>query len=231
MRGCGKASLATTLADGGGPYASLVTVAFDHDGSPILLLSGLADHTRNIAADPRAALLFDGTADFANPQEGPRFTAIGLLERCDHERLRHRFLARHPLAALYAGFGDFAVYRFEVRRGHLVGGFARAVWIADGLLAEPTAARRIGTEEADLIAGLNAADGETLDLIARRLLMREGRGWRMTGIDPEGCDLVCGDAYARLDFDRPVEDADGVRRAIRVLGETARGVLDRPRTA
>ncbi|TAN67708.1 MAG: pyridoxamine 5'-phosphate oxidase family protein, partial [Magnetospirillum sp.] len=69
-RGQRKAALATSLD--GRPYVSLVTVAFDHDLSPVLLLSRLADHTRNLLADPRAALLLDGTQGHANPQTGPR---------------------------------------------------------------------------------------------------------------------------------------------------------------
>ncbi|MGH7184968.1 MAG: pyridoxamine 5'-phosphate oxidase family protein, partial [Pseudomonadota bacterium] len=79
MRAAGQATLATALARdaSGRPYASLVLVALDDDGSPILLLSDLADHSRNLQADARAALLFDGTAGLADPLTGPRATVLG----------------------------------------------------------------------------------------------------------------------------------------------------------
>src|SRR5260221_3435952 len=132
LRSLDRASLATSLAAslGGGPYASLVLVATAPDGSPLLLVSDLAQHAVNIAAEPRVALLFDGTAGLAEPLTGPRATVLGRAERSADERLRARFLAHHPGAALYAGFADFHLYRIAVERAHLVAGFGRIDWIA-----------------------------------------------------------------------------------------------------
>src|SRR5207245_5935335 len=96
IRATDKASLATLLD--GAPYASLVLVAVDHDASPILLLSALAEHTRNLAADNRVALLFDGSAGLDEPLSGPRVTVLGRAEATDQPRLTQRFLARHPSA-------------------------------------------------------------------------------------------------------------------------------------
>lgn len=220
MRGCGKAVLATTMAEDGAPYASLVTVAFDQDGSPILLLSTLADHTRNLGSDARAALLFDGTDGFPNPQEGPRLTVMGRIERSGNERLRRRFLARHPGAALYAGFSDFATWRLAPERAHLVGGFARAVWIAGGPTLGAAMASRMAEAEEDVLVRANRDPGG-LDLIAARSLGRSERGWLMTGVDADGLDLRCGPAYARVDFERPVGDGPQATRAIADLAAKA----------
>ena len=104
------------------PYASLVLVAVDHDLSPILLLSDLAEHTKAIAADDRVSLLFDGTHGLDQPLTGPRVTLVGRAARTDDARLARRFLARHPDAEMYAGFKDFHFYRVAVERAHLVGG-------------------------------------------------------------------------------------------------------------
>jgi len=123
------AALATSLVRGGWPYASLVTVAADADGSPILLLSDLADHTKNLAGDPRASLLIDEAEGLANPQTAERLTVMGRLKRSDDPSLRRRFLSMHPKARLYADFGDFHFYRMTVTRAHYVGGFGRALWI------------------------------------------------------------------------------------------------------
>lgn len=126
-RGCRKAGLATLLD--GAPYASLATTVLDHDLAPILLLSSLADHTRNLMADSRVSLLLDGTDGHPNPQTGPRVSLTGRAERRDGDgRLKARFLAAHPGAALYAGFADFAIWRVIPERAHFVGGFGRAVW-------------------------------------------------------------------------------------------------------
>ncbi len=135
----GRATLATLLD--GAPYASLVLVAEDEDGSPILLLSDLAEHAKNLKRDARAALLIDGTAGLADALAGPRVTLLGSFERKSDERLKSRFLARHPAASTYAGFGDFACYRMKVSRAHLVEGFGRIAWITPEDLFPPAAKR------------------------------------------------------------------------------------------
>ena len=140
LRTVESASLATIERDGGGPYASLVLVAADEDGSPILLLSDLAEHSRNLAADDRASLMIDGTAGLEDRLTGPRLTVLGRVIASDAPRHRGRFLARHPGAAQYADFGDFRFYRVAVERAHLVAGFGRVHAIsADDLLCPESA--------------------------------------------------------------------------------------------
>ena len=129
-----RASLAT--AQNGWPFASLVLAALDADGTPLLLISDLAEHAKNIARGPRVSLLFDGTAGLADPLTGPRVTVLGEARQSDDPARLKRFLARHPSAELYAGFADFHLYRVEVARAHLVAGFGRIHWIeAPELLA------------------------------------------------------------------------------------------------
>lgn len=223
MRGSGKAMLATLLAEPEPwPYASLVTVATAQDGSPILLLSGLSDHTRNLAADPRVSLLFDGSAGYANPQQGPRVTLLGRAERDTDPALRRRFLARHPAAALYADFADFAFYRVTMLRAHYVGGFARAVWLADRLAADAGAAQALAAAEDGILAHMNEDHGGAIDLMARHLLGRAGSGWRMVAIDADGCDLAGNDEVRRLDFDSPIEGPEAARQALVALVQRAR---------
>ena len=131
VREAGQAALASALArDGSGrPYASLVLSACDHDGSPVLLLSDLADHSKNLAAEPKASLLFDVTAGRADPLTGSRASLLGELrpvaDRAQAARLLARYTARHPGAADYAGFADFRLYRMTVESAHLVAGFGR----------------------------------------------------------------------------------------------------------
>ncbi len=120
-----RATLATLTA--GAPYASLVLVADDGAGAPLLLLSDLAEHTRNLKRDPRASVLVWAAA--GDPLAAARATFLGEVVPVTDGAMRERFLRRHPTAATYASFKDFAVYRLEVARVHLVAGFGRIDWL------------------------------------------------------------------------------------------------------
>jgi heme iron utilization protein len=217
------ASLATVM--NGAPYASLVLVAVDHDATPLLLISQLAEHTRNLAADPRVALLFEETEGLEEPLTGPRVTVMGRAEVTTEPRHRDRFLARHPGAAVYAGFKDFAFYRIAVERAHLVAGFGRIHWI-DGkdLLGrlEPALAAR----EAGIVEHMNSDHADAVQLYATVLLRQPAGEWRMTGCDPEGVDLRYGSRTARLEFGQNVTDADGARAELVRLVKKSRGMAE-----
>ena len=160
IRAADRASLATALrkqpdapADKGWPYVSFVLSACDHDGAPLLLLSDLADHSRNIRDDNRVSLLFSHEGEPGNnreegpmktgteensqmdPLSRPRLSLLGRLKEDPDPHSRECFLARHPASAKYAGFGDFRIYRLHPLRGRLVAEFGRVAWIeADHLL-------------------------------------------------------------------------------------------------
>lgn len=230
VRACDRASLATATADESWPYGSLVMTACDPDASPLLLISELAEHTRNLHADTRASLLFDGTAGLANPLTGTRVTVLGRLARCDDDAARRRYLARHPDAAEYAGFGDFGLYRMAVERAHIVAGFGVIHWIdGDDFLYDTAGAAELAQREADIVGHMNADHGEAVALYATSLLKREGGAWTMTGIDPEGCDLRCGGRVARLAFDAPVHDGAAARTALVALVGRGREVMEKGR--
>jgi putative heme iron utilization protein len=236
LRAADRATLATRRRDGdrlgGWPYAALALMAVDHDASPLLLISGLAEHTKDIGRDDRVALMIDGTSGLDEPLTGARVTLLGRARRTDAPRHRARFLARHPGAAMYADFGDFGFYRVAVERAHLVGGFGRIHWIEGAALVDDTAdAADLVEREADIVAHMNADHADALELYATRLLGQaawpEGTAWRLTGVDPEGCDLRLaglGGAgkTARLDFARRVTDAEQARGELMRLVKQAR---------
>ena len=108
------------------PFVSLVLPAQSPDGELILLLSDLSDHAKNLQRDARASLLLDGTLELKEPLTGPRLTLIGEVEvSSDQQADKARYLAVHPEAELYAGFGDFKLYRFRILEGLFVAGFGR----------------------------------------------------------------------------------------------------------
>ena len=213
-RACRKAALATSLD--GRPYVSLVTVAFDHDLSPILLLSRLADHTRNLLVDPRVALLLDGTDGHPNPQTGPRVTLTGVAMESEDSRLKARFLARHPGAALYAGFGDFSIWRVGLERGHFVGGFGRAVWF-DAPLAERDAASALEGGEHACLAEMNERHPDVVTALAGVAGGNAGAGWRLIGIDPGGCEMEAGGVILRLAFPQSLAASQSPVAALKAL--------------
>jgi putative heme iron utilization protein len=223
-----RAALATALPDGTGgmwPYVSLVLVAIDHDLSPVLLLSDLAEHARAIGSDARVSLLFDGTAGLDQPLTGPRVSLLGRALRTDDERLKRRFLARHPDAEMYAAFADFKLYRVTVARAHLVGGFGRIRWLSDEELLPAglrTAGEALAEAEPDILAHMNADHAEAVRLYATRLLGRPDGDWRMTGIDAEGVDLRRRGEVARLAFASPLAVAGEARAALVALAARAR---------
>ena len=221
LRNRDRAALATSL--GGAPYASLVLVATDLDASPLLLLSDLAQHSRNIAFEPRVSLLLDATEGHPDPLAGPRLTVLGRAEAVDDRRLLARFTARHPSASLYAGFADFRLYRVAVDRGHLIAGFGRIEWIeASELLFAPDT-RALAAAEPSIIAQSNEAHADAIAVYAQRLFGRADTGWRMTGIDPEGIDLRRAGETARVDFPSPVLTPEAARAAVvRLVEETRR---------
>jgi heme iron utilization protein len=232
VRRLDRAALATVLPTGANgadktgtdawPYASLVLVAVDHDLSPILLLSDLAEHSKAIAADPRVSLLFDGTAGLDQPLTGARVSLLGRAAATDDERLKRRFLARHPDAAMYAGFKDFRFYRVSLERAHLVAGFGKIRWLAAHELLPLAPLADLLQAEAGIVAHMNDDHADAVQLYAGKLLGLPGGNWRMTGIDAEGIDLRQAGQVARLPFDAPLAAADEARQTLVALVARAR---------
>ena len=220
LRATRSGSLAAVEADGS-PFVSLVNVATDVDGAPLLLVSGLSRHTRLMAADPRVSLLLAQTGK-GDPLAHPRLTLMGRVAPTKDERARRRFLARHPKSALYADFPDFAFLRVEIAAAHLNGGFARAAELLPGHVLTPLAgAEALVAIEAEAIAHVNqdhAGAGA-----AYAALAKAGEGaWRVSGLDPEGVDLTSGDKTARLPFPARVTDGAGLRRVLADLAAEGR---------
>lgn len=216
IRGATAASLASSAE--GQPFASLVTPAPAPDLSPLLWLSTLAAHTRQLAADPRCALMFTGPATGPNPQTAPRVTVTGLAERVTEAEvpaLKARWLARHPYAALYADFADFGLWRVRIGGALQVGGFARAERIRAAELApDPAAVAAILDAEPAIVAHMNADHADAVAAIATGLLGAGPGPWRLVSVDVDGCDLSNSNQTVRLAFLTAVSDSDGVRAAL-----------------
>jgi putative heme iron utilization protein len=227
LRSIRAGALATIDRNTGHPFTSLVNIATDSDGSPLILVSRLATHTANLETDGRGSLLLAVTGK-GDPLAHPRLTVIGSFARiapdnADEPRLRRRFLARHPKAELYAGFGDFSFWRLTVVSAHLNGGFARAADLkADDVLTDISDAADLLQAEANAVAHMNDDHADAMRLYATKLLGAQDGPWRLTGLDPDGLDLACRDAALRLQFQERVTTAQKLREMVVALAKQAR---------
>jgi len=213
-----------TLGRDGAPFTTLVTVATALDGSPLLLLSDLAVHTRNLKRDPRASLLLvaPGGED-GDPLAGARVTVSGAIARADDEDDRRRFVARHGERQHHAGFTDFNFYRMSVERGHLVAGFGRIVSLTpEEMLTDVAGADQLAGAEAGAVAHMNEDHRDALRLYATVLLGLPDGDWTTTGADPDGLDLRAGSIRGRLPFPERVTTSADLRRVLVELVKAAR---------
>lgn len=231
-----KASLATLDSPTGAPYASLITLATDAAGAPVFLISTLARHTRNLVHDPRAAILIDGTgaggAAGGDPLQGARLTLSGRAEKTADPAARRRFLARQAQAGFYADFPDFSFWTLHLEGAHFIGGFGRIVDLApeDLLLPLEDAGELLAAEEG-IAAHMNEDHADALELYARAFggepagTAPASPPWRMTGLDPEGCDLLRGNQALRIVFARPVLTPGDARKELVRLVDDARAKI------
>lgn len=231
LRRSRQGALATLMAGSGDPYCSLVNLASHPDGSPILLLSGLAVHTRNILADSRVSLMLDERAA-GDPLEGARIMLSGRAERADaqNDLLRRRYLNAHPSAESFVSFKDFSFFRIRPTGTHLVAGFGRIVDLkpAQFLTDLGGAEALLGAEEG-AVEHMNADHRDAMGLYATKLLGAAAGDWRCTGCDPEGLDMQDGQTALRLDFPERVTDGASLRKMlVRLAGEARLKTAENP---
>lgn len=227
MRTAVKGTLATLDHETGHPYASLVLVATEPDGTPVLLLSTLARHTKNLDKDPRASLLIDGTGERKEPLTGDRLTLIGEARPSSSPSARRRFIARHPSAGDYAGFGDFSIYTLGLSSGHFIGGFGRIFTVdASALLTDIEGAQALINAEADIVVHMNTDHADAVALYATQLAGcpagDPASPWRMSGIDPDGADLLQCTKAARIEFPNRIGSPAQARQTLVELVQQAR---------
>jgi hypothetical protein len=225
LRRSRQGALATLMVGSGDPYCSLVNVASHADGSPILLISRLAVHTRNILADPRVSLMLDERAK-GDPLEGSRIMLAGKAEAAgtgDLEIVRWRYLNAHPSAEAFVNFEDFSFFLLRPSGIHLVAGFGRIVDLRpEQFLTDISDAGALLGAEQSAIEHMNSDHREAVNLYATKLLGAEAADWRCTGCDPDGIDLQAGHAALRLDFSRRIVTPAALRQILKELADKAR---------
>ncbi|QDW41466.1 HugZ family protein [Bradyrhizobium sp. KBS0727] len=223
LRRSRQGALATLMAGSGDPYCSLVNIASDADASPILLISRLALHTKNILADNRVSLMLDERAA-GDPLEGARIMLAGRAEETVGEAagtLRRRYLNAHPSAEAFVDFKDFSFFRIVPSAAHLVAGFGRIIDLTPAqFLTDIGDAGELLEAEQGAVEHMNEDHREAMNLYATRLLGAESADWTCTGCDPDGMDMQAGTTTLRLDFPERVTSGTALRKMlVRLAGE------------
>jgi heme oxygenase (biliverdin-IX-beta and delta-forming) len=216
-------ALATLMPGSGDPYCSLVNFATEADGSPLLLISKLAVHTKNILADPRISLMVDERKP-GDPLQGARVMLMGKAAATTDPDARRRYLARQPEAEMFADFPDFSFYRIALKGAHLVAGFGRIVDLKPQDVLTPVAdAGDLVAAETDIVAHMNEDHADTCRLYATRLLGAPDGAWRCVGCDPEGLELQLDRTALRLTFPQRVRAPGVLRQLLKQMADQARG--------
>jgi heme iron utilization protein len=225
LRRSRQGALATLMPGSGDPYCSLVNVASHPDGSPILLISRLALHTRNLLGDARISLMLDERAE-GDPLEGSRIMLAGRAEQAEGDEvaiLRRRYLNAHPSSEVFVNFKDFSFFRIRPSGAHLVAGFGRIVDLKPAqFLTDISDAASLLEAEQGAVDHMNTDHRDAMDLYATKLLGARSADWRCTGCDPEGIDMEAEATVLRLDFPRRIVTPAALRQVLKQLADEAR---------
>ena len=229
LRRSRQGALATLMTESHDPYCSLVNIASHFDASPILLISRLALHTRNILADNRVSLMLDERAA-GDPLEGARIMLAGRAEEAagdQAEILRGRYLNAHPSAEVFVDFKDFSFFRIVPAGAHLVAGFGRIIDLKPAqFLTDIGDVEGLLEAEHGAVEHMNEDHREPMNLYATRLLGADSADWVCTGCDPDGIDMQAGDITLRLDFPERVTNGTVLRKMlVRLVGEARAAVI------
>ncbi len=220
-RGHGILSTLSRKFDGH-PFGSVVPFVLDHEARPVIFISRLAEHTRNIEADSRVSLLVSDAGD--DVQAGARLTLVGSAARAagDPEALRARYLNYLPRAETLMALSDFMFYAITPRALRFIGGFGHIYWVSAATYAPPF--NRLAEQEQDLLAHMNTEHAHSLRDYCRHYHGKTVPAARMAGIDCDGFDIRAGDDLLRIDFERPVTDVDSARETLFAMAHKARDV-------
>ncbi len=217
-----------TLTDDGGPWASYVTYGL-LGGAPVLCVSNLAEHGRNLAADPRASIAIVAPSSESDPLASGRVTLAGVVQAPTGDELtaaRDAHLSAVEAAKYYIDYSDFALWVLRVHRVRWVGGYGRM----ESTTGEEYSAATpdpVAPKTAGAITHLNADHADALAAMAKVLGgYPDTTAATCTGADRYGLDLRLvtdrGIAYTRVGFAAPIDSIDQLRSATIELTHRAR---------
>jgi putative heme iron utilization protein len=210
----------------GYPFGSVAPFVLDHAGNPIILISNIAEHTKNINTNAKVSLLvFAGAEDL---QANARLTLLGeamLIDKSADSDLRARYLRYLPQAATYFDMHDFAFYRIQTTYVRYIGGFGKMSWLEADSITAP--ANQLAEIESDILDHMNADHADSLLAYCKHFHDIEPRQAEMIGIDCDGFDVHIQDdsgtlQILRFDFEAPVTNAQEARQALVAMSKASR---------
>jgi len=213
----------------GYPFGSVAPFVLDHDCQPIILISNIAEHTKNITANPKVSLLvFAGAEDL---QANARLTLLGeavkIFKDADAD-LRTRYLRYLPQAASYFDMHDFSFYRIHIHQARYIGGFGKMSWLSGNELFDSITSveSMLAKQETAIIEHMNADHADSLLSYCKHFHQLDATHAQMLGIDCDGFDVNAsvGDisTVLRFDFEQPVYDAQAARAALVAMAKAAK---------
>jgi putative heme iron utilization protein len=216
-------ALGTSNREPQGAYVSLANIATDGQGHPVIFISKLAWHTRNIEADPVASVMVSEIPPEGDALTGSRVTVMGRFERLEAREIAARYVLYHPAAQLYLDFPDFLFFRLMPDKIRAVAGFGRIETMEPGeVFLSESAAAAVMSAAQGAIDHMNADHADAVELSAVKLLGAGAGKWRVVAIDPDGALLALEGKVLRIAFDRPARDVAELRRAFVALAQRAR---------
>lgn len=217
--------LATHSLDVNGyPFGSVTPYFIDHKGLPIILISSLAQHTKNIQANPKVSLTIF-SQETEDVQSGARLTWIGDAEACNKENsgeLKKIYLRYFPNSKTHTELSDFSFYQINLKRARFIGGFGQIAWVEkDSMLLE----NPLNKVEDEIIEHMNQDHVSTMKDYCEGLKRIVVSKIFMTGIDSEGFDVLADNKKLRFSFEKPIVTAEDARAALVLLARKARAYL------
>lgn len=207
-----------SLRHSGYPYGSAVPFCTDQQGRIIVLVSHLAEHTRNIVQDARVS--FTVSPLHAQLQKEARATVLGDIAVNEDDAVVTRYLRFFPESRQYLDIGGFNFYTIEPRHVRLIAGFGNLHWLSGARVLAETLP--IAEAETDIIDHMNADHHGNLIDYCRYVHAIETDQAQMVGIDCDGFDLRANDTVYRFDFDTDIRDAQEARAKLVSLASAAR---------
>ncbi|BBJ22883.1 HugZ family pyridoxamine 5'-phosphate oxidase [Candidatus Nitrotoga sp. AM1P] len=204
----------------GHPFGSITPYLVDHDGSLLILISTLAEHTKNIQYDPRVSLITHNQ-DSPHIQTQGRITVVGAAQIItDTDKAGTRYLRYFPEAQTYFNMHDFSIYRIMPQSLRYIGGFGKIHWIeANSYLVPPYP---LIQQENNVISHMNTDHRDTMRHYCQHFHKIEVLHAEMLGIDCDGFDVRADEKILRFDFPEMVFDAQQARHALIAMSRAPR---------
>jgi len=199
----------------GHPFGSITPYLVDHDGSLLILISTLAEHTKNILHDPRVSLITHNQSDPHIQTQG-RVTVVGTAQiSADKDASGNRYLRYFPEAQTYFAMHDFSFYRIQPISIRYIGGFGNIHWInPDDYVVPPCS---LSEQEDAWLEQMNTNHQDAMRRYCQQVHGVEAQTIEMTGVDSDGCDMRADSRVLRFEFPQSVMDAEGAQRALATL--------------